>query len=66
MNSDGTAKIDPKTKEPFKHTAFMAMAGQRWNDLNSKDKKKYELLAEKDKARYEKQKAEHDEKGYFT
>jgi len=66
MNSDGTAKIDPKTKEPFKHTTFMAMAGQRWKDLNSNDKKKYELLAEKDKARYEKQKAEHDEKGYFT
>jgi hypothetical protein len=64
--ADGTMKDDPATGAPYKHTAFMAMAGKRWGELDAAGKAKYEALAAVDKARCERQKAEHAEHGYYT
>ena len=47
-------KNDPATGEPYKHTAFMSMAGRLWKAMDDKAKAKYETLAAKDKVRAEK------------
>lgn len=65
-NPDGSHTTDPATGEPFKHTAFMALAGHRWAALDEDGKAKYVQLAEADKARWVREKAEHDEHGYYT
>jgi len=54
MLSSGVMKDDPKTGEPFKHTAFMTMAGKLWNELGADEKLKYEKLTETDKVRHAK------------
>lgn len=67
VNSDGTNKDDPRTGEPYKHTAFMSIAGQRWNDLDEKKRETYEKMAAADKLRYEnemKEWTENDEEFY--
>lgn len=59
-------KDDPATGVPYKHTAFMSLAGKRWGELDAAGKAKYEQLAAADKARWEREKAEHAEHGYYT
>ena len=57
------AKLESKE---LKHTDFMGMAAEWWAKLTEKEKEKYNALAEKDKARYERELAEFKEKGYYT
>ena len=64
--ADGTMKDDPATGAPYKHTAFMALAGKRWGEMDATAKAPYEELAAADKARWEREKAEHAESGYYT
>ena len=52
MKEDGTFKDDPLTGAPFKHTAFMAMAGKQWGEMDEASKGPYVKLAEKDKERH--------------
>ena len=59
-------KDDPATGAPYKHTAFMSLAGKRWGELDAAGKAKYEELAAADKARCEREKAEHAKHGYYT
>ena len=67
MKEDGkTFKDDPLTGAPYKHTALMSLAGKLWKEMDEASKAPYEKLAEKDKERHTKQKAEYDEKGYYT
>ena len=53
INKDGTHKNDARTGEPYKHTAFMSIAGKRWNELDEKKRAVYEKMAEADKIRHE-------------
>lgn len=41
MNKDGTNINDPKTGEPYKHTALMSVAAGKWNDLSDNYKEVY-------------------------
>lgn len=49
----------------MKHTDFMSLAGDKWNNLSEEEKMPYEKLAQKDKTRYETQMAEWKKKGYY-
>ena len=52
-------------KEGIDHRAAMSKAGELWGKLTDAEKKKFNDLHEKDQVRYENQKKELKEKGYF-
>ena len=54
-----------KEKEKISHPLAMAKAGEAWNKMNDKQKKKYNDMHSKDVARFESQMKELDTKGYF-
>ena len=64
--ADGEFEDDPATGAPYKHTAFMALAGKAWGELDDAGKAPYIAKGEADKARWEREKAEHAEHGYYT
>lgn len=56
-----------KIKEKLKctHTEAMKKAGEIWNTMNEKERKKYVDMVAKDQIRYDKQLAELNKNGYF-
>lgn len=54
--NDNRPKIQAKNPE-LKTTDITVKLGQMWREIKTKDKKKYDELAGKDKTRYEKEKA---------
>ena len=59
VNTDGTNKENPATREAWKHTALMGVAAKRWNALTEKQSQVYHKMAAADKARYERELAEY-------
>ena len=45
------------------HKEVISKMGEAWNNFNEKEKKTFVDLANQDKARYEKEKAEYESKG---
>ena len=65
VNTDGTNKINLETGKAYKHTDFMKMAGDRWGLLAEEERAEYVELARKDKERFDREKMEYEEKGYY-
>ena len=66
INTDGSFKINPQTKEPWKHTELMALLAARWGALSEDGRAPYRKLEEKELARHKREMEEYSEKGYFT
>lgn len=61
-----TANVNKiKEKENCTHPEAMKKAGELWNQMSDKEKKKYNDMNSKDQVRYDKQLAELSKKGYF-
>jgi len=54
-----------KEKEGCTHPEAMKKAGEIWSKMSDKEKKKYTDMNTKDQARYDKQLAELNKKGFF-